>query len=522
MAQTASSELPRAKAEPPFAVLVIDRNEEHQILSVTALTRIGCTVRTAASGKEALQLAIAHPFDMFVIGSKLRDSTGVEVVRVLSERFPDIPKMFVVPPDGEEAAVRAMRSGATSYIVKTPRYTELLPALVADAIQEARNRRRLAESEVIQAKALTERREVEQRLSESETRLRMILRQVPVLVWSTDRDLRVSSALGGGFRGLDTSRSGERGLSLFEYFEAHGEDAEPIASHRRALAGDSVGAQMEWQGRTYDVHIEPLRSPEGTVLGTIGVALDVSDRVRPKGTPDPNSLKAPSRERRLLESERLATMTRLTEFIAHELNTPLTSISLLTSAVAKRVTDRVALDKLEKIETERRRAAEIIRELVGLVGNRRRNAIESDLRSIVASAVEQSRQERKTSVRVDVAIGDAPVRAIVDPLQIQEVVMNLLENAIDATSEGSVRVAVEERPEAHAIVVSDTGSGMTPEVQARLFEPFFTTKPHGEGIGLGLLLSNHIVMDHGGTLDVSSKPGSGSTFTVLLPRKGEP
>jgi signal transduction histidine kinase len=521
MVQTASSELPRAKAEPPFAVLVIDGNEEHQILSVTALTRIGCTVRTAASGKEALQLAIGHPFDVFVIGSKLRDSTGLEVVRLLSERFPTIPKMFVVPPEGEESAVRAMRSGATSYIVKTPRYTELLPALVADAIQEARNRRRLAESEVIQAKALTERREVEQRLSESETRLRMILRQIPVLVWSTDRDLRVTSALGGGFRGLDTSRS-ERGLSLFEYFDARSEDVEPIASHRRALAGESVGTQMEWQGRTYDVHIEPLRSREGTVLGTIGIGLDVSDRVRPKEAPSPNSSKAASRERRLLESERLATMARLTEFIAHELNTPLTSISLLTSAVAKRVTDKVALGKLERIETERRRAAEIIRELLGLVGNRRQNAIDSDLRSIVTSAVEQSHRKRKTSVRVDVAIGDAPIRAVVDPLQIHEVVMNLVENAIDATSEGSVRVAVEERPEAHAIVVSDTGSGMTPEVQARLFEPFFTTKPHGEGIGLGLLLSNHTVMDHGGTLDVSTTPGKGSTFTVLLPRKGEP
>jgi signal transduction histidine kinase len=518
MAQTAPSQVAGAKAETPFAVLVIDGNEEHQILSVTALTRTGCHVRTAGSGKEALQLAIEHPFDAFVIGSKLRDSSGVELLQVLRDRFPEVPKMFVVPPEGEEAAVRAMRSGATSYVVKTPRYTELLPALVTEAIQEARNRRRLAESEESRAKVLTERREVERRLSESETRLRMILRQVPVLLWSTDRELRVTSALGGGFRGLDTARSGERGLSLFEYFDAPDADREPIASHRRALDGESVSAQMEWQGRTYDVHIEPLRSSEGKVVGTLGVALDVSDRKGGKGARErgPSNVSV----HRVAGSERLTAMARLTEFIAHELNTPLTSISLLASAAAKRISDPVALGKLEKIAVEGHRASEIIRELLELVKTRRRNAIETDLRAIVASAVEQSRRKRKTAVQVDIEIGDAPVRAIVDPLQIQEVVMNLVENGIDATSEGAVRIRVEERPDAHAIIVSDTGRGMTPEVQARLFEPFFTTKPRGEGIGLGLLLSNQIVMDHGGTLEVSSKPGSGSTFTVLLPREG--
>jgi signal transduction histidine kinase len=520
MAQTAPSQVAGAKIESGFAVLVIDGNEEHQILSVTALTRTGCHVRTAGSGKEALQLAIEQPFDAFVIGSKLRDSAGVELIQVLRDRFPDVPKMFVVPPEAEEAAVRAMRSGATSYIVKTPRYTELLPTLVAESIQEARNRRRLAESEESRARVLTERREVEQRLSESETRLRMILRQVPVLLWSTDRDLRVTSALGGGFRSLDTARREERGLSLFEYFDAPDADREPIASHRRALDGESVSAQMEWQGRQYDVHIEPLRSSEGTIVGTIGVALDVSDRLGGKGTRTSSSSNASAQVHRLAGSERVAAMARLTEFIAHELNTPLTSISLLTSAAAKRTSDPVALGKLEKIAMESHRASEIIRDLLELVKTRRRNSIETDLRAIVASAVEQARRKRKKSVQVDVEVGDAPIRAVVDPLQIQEVVMNLVENGIDATSKGTVHVRVEERPEAHAIIVSDTGSGMTPEVQARLFEPFFTTKPHGKGVGLGLLLANHIVMDHGGTLEVSSKPGSGSTFTVLLPREG--
>ena len=108
MAQTTPSEVAGTKGETPFAVLVADGNEEHQILSVAALTRQGCLVRTAASGKQALHLAMTQRFDALVIGSKLRDATGIEVLHLLAERFPEIPKIFVVPPDGEEAALQAI------------------------------------------------------------------------------------------------------------------------------------------------------------------------------------------------------------------------------------------------------------------------------------------------------------------------------------------------------------------------------------------------------------------------------
>src|SRR5881398_2323763 len=284
MAQTTRPEVPRPSGAPPFAVLVIDGNEEHQILSVAALTRRGGLVRTAASGRQALQLAMGQHFDVLVIGSKLRDSTGVEVLQLLAERFPTIPKIFVVPPDGEEAALQALKSGATSYIVKTPRYTELLPAIVLEIVAESKARKQLAQSEQTQAKAVTEKRSAEERLSQSENRLRLILQQAPVLLWSTDGDLHVTSAMGGGFRTLDTSRTQERGLTLFDYFSVRDEDLEPIASHRRALGGERVATQIEWQGRTYDVHIEPLRSPEGAIIGTLGVAFDVSERTRTEET----------------------------------------------------------------------------------------------------------------------------------------------------------------------------------------------------------------------------------------------
>jgi len=220
---------------------------------------------------------------------------------------------------------------------------------------------------------------------------------------------------------------------------------------------------------------------------------------------------------RLLESERLATLGQLAGFIAHELNTPFTNISLLTDAVARRVQDGSVTEKLEKIHEERRRAAEIIRELVGL-SRSRPVTVDVDLRSIVERAVDEVRRHRKTGVAFEVGLGEVTVPVRADPLQLQEVVMNLLRNAIDATNRGAVRVRLEQRPGFHAIVVSDTGTGMTPEVLSHAFDPFFTTKVRRQGLGIGLPLSKYIVANHGGTIEVTSEPGKGSTFTVLLPR----
>src|SRR3989454_12100123 len=280
MAQTTPSEVAGANSAAPVAVLVVDGNEDHQILSVAALTRKGWIVRTATSRKQGLQLALEYHFDAVVIGSKLRDGSGIELLRALGGRLPGTPIIFVVPLGGEEAALQAMESGAQSYIVKTPRYNELLPAIVEEHVVEARNRKRLVETEQTQAQAVTARKTVEEQLSQSQTRLKLVLEQAPVLLWSTDRDLRGTSAMGTGFRDLNLPHSEERGLSIYEYFNIHDDDIEPIVSHRRALLGEGVATQIEWQGRTYDVHMEPLRSKEGAILGTIGVAFDVSERTR--------------------------------------------------------------------------------------------------------------------------------------------------------------------------------------------------------------------------------------------------
>ncbi len=112
----------------------------------------------------------------------------------------------------------------------------------------------------------------------------------------------------------------------------------------------------------------------------------------------------------------------------------------------------------------------------------------------------------------------APVLVQYDAQQIEQVLINLISNGIQAIrSSGTVRINLSEAGGAVAIAVQDTGIGIPEKNLQRIFDPFFTTKPEGEGTGLGLSVSFGIVSKHRGRIEVESKPGIGTTFTVLLP-----
>ena len=222
-------------------------------------------------------------------------------------------------------------------------------------------------------------------------------------------------------------------------------------------------------------------------------------------------------QRRLLQSERLASIGQLAAYVAHEINTPLTNISLLAAGISRRVDDPEVQAKLEKLNVQRRQAAAIISDLLKFTTRRDVNAVETDLQEVLEATMEQVVPYHKPGVVVDLEPFPGSVLVRADPLQIQEVFVNLLKNALDATERGSVRVRVSDRGETVAVSIEDTGSGMTPEVRARLFEPFFTTKKLGEGTGLGLSLSQAIVAAHGGKIEVESEVGKGTKVTVLLP-----
>jgi PAS domain S-box-containing protein len=113
-----------------------------------------------------------------------------------------------------------------------------------------------------------------------DTLLRLIVEQMPAVVWSTDLDLRLTSSEGGGLTALGHKPGQFVGVTLFDFFRTTDPEFVPLAAHRKALLGESVSFEVEWSGRTYASHCEPLRNPDNTIRGVIGVALDITRQKR--------------------------------------------------------------------------------------------------------------------------------------------------------------------------------------------------------------------------------------------------
>jgi signal transduction histidine kinase len=140
------------------------------------------------------------------------------------------------------------------------------------------------------------------------------------------------------------------------------------------------------------------------------------------------------------------------------------------------------------------------------------NRLVGDTLSLTSALLEEEK------VKLVLELSPTPVKALADQGQVAQVLLNLVGNARTAMKGGgTLRVATRAEGKEVALVVSDTGKGIAPEIRDKIFEPFFTTKDEWSNVGLGLSVSYRIVAEHGGRIDVQSEPGRGATFTVYLP-----
>ncbi len=234
---------------------------------------------------------------------------------------------------------------------------------------------------------------------------------------------------------------------------------------------------------------------------------------------------------KLSQSNRLAGLGELAASVAHEVNNPLSGILNLAMLMQRILqNDGVPPGRVEEfrkylslVVSETERVGRIVSDLLAFSRWSKPQRTEADLNKLVRATVSLvSHKLKLMNLDVEVALDENLPAVPCDGAQIQQVLLNLLLNAAEATPEGrGGHVRIETRAEREgrsaAIAVSDTGEGIPPENLARIFDPFFTTKPEGKGVGLGLAVSYGIVEAHGGEIEVESKMGVGTTFTVRLP-----
>jgi signal transduction histidine kinase len=237
-------------------------------------------------------------------------------------------------------------------------------------------------------------------------------------------------------------------------------------------------------------------------------------------------------EQQMIATERLAALGTLAAGVAHEINNPLAIIneaagylsSLLKKQELADMPRKAVFEKaLHKIENSVKRARTITHQLLGNVRKTESLLAEVDVGQLVVETIQLIRkeaQDKDISVAMQVADGLKPIWA--DPNQIRQVLINLLSNAIHATSQGGrISIQVESTDKGVSIAIIDTGSGIPKENLEKIFEPFFSTKSPDKGTGLGLFVTREIVEKFGGAVTADSRVGHGTQFTVQIPDQGK-
>ncbi len=216
---------------------------------------------------------------------------------------------------------------------------------------------------------------------------------------------------------------------------------------------------------------------------------------------------------------RLATLGQLAAQLAHEIGTPLSSVSgHLQLAMLQRDLSPALRERLDVSTREIARIGRIVRDYLDSTRSLEPDRTPTSLNQVLREAIEVSRGVDPNRAPVSLDVGEDPPDFVTDPGLLRQILINLLSNALDAVERGGqVRLSARLEDSNVLIEVSDTGPGISAEDVRRIFEPFYTTKGRGKGTGLGLAICRELSKALGGSISVQSEPGKGSTFTIRLP-----
>lgn len=224
----------------------------------------------------------------------------------------------------------------------------------------------------------------------------------------------------------------------------------------------------------------------------------------------------------LIQSEKLSGIGEFVAGVAHELNNPLTSVLGFSELLAADNLDPRHKRYLDRVQKSAERCQKIVQALLSFARRHKPERKAVCVNSLIEAALEiLSYQLRTSNIQVTTQLDPRLPLAMVDPHQIQQVFLNLINNARQAIEahlpKGWIKITSSANGQVVRVTVQDSGPGITPENLSKIFDPFFTTKEIGKGTGLGLSLCYGIIREHGGTILPRSQPGEGATFIIELP-----
>jgi two-component system, cell cycle sensor histidine kinase and response regulator CckA len=519
---------PKVKiAEKVQRILIVDDDRRGRELLEVMLGSLGFVLLSAASGEEALEVVAAQPPDLILLDVTLPVMNGYEVTAVIKGNVAtkSIPIIIVTALDDRDDRIRGLTAGAEDFLTKPVDRVELTARV--------RNLLRLkAYGDYHDKYGQMLEGEVDSRtadLIESELLYRSTFDAAPVGVVNVGLDgewLRVNQRLCDL---LGYTREELQTSAIRKSVESAEEEAPGEAAAVRQMVAGTLDRHVidERRYRRKDgevvwarVYISLHRGAEGQAQHFIWVIEDITDRRR--------------LESQVRQANKMDAIGGLAAGVAHDFNNLLSIVLSYSELLAEDLKegDPMRAD-LDEIKGAGQRAVALTRQLLAFSRQQVLQPKIVDLGEIVSGMEKMLR--RLIGEDMDLtAIGTLGLgRVLVDPGQVEQVILNLAVNARDAMPSGG-KLTIETKlvvlDEAHTsqhagmkpgphvmLAVSDTGVGMDKATQARIFEPFFTTKPSGKGTGLGLATVFGIVRQSGGMVWVYSEPGKGTTFKVYFP-----
>ncbi len=484
-------------------ILVVDDEKVIREGLRRLLSLEGYQVLTVENGQKALEMLSCEDVNIILCDLKMPVMGALEVLQEVKVRFPCLPLVVITGHGTVDNAVECMRHGAYDFVTK-PFSADHLLLIVKRAVEKEELERRTRVLQEEQARNLYD-------LAVEQSRLKTIVNCMAEGVLVTNRDLEVVLYNPALMRLLDIPQEPERPAALEEYLT----DETTIQGLRTLVVKAPMEAgfisQELTKGKTHLRSQSASINSAGELLGTVTVFHDIS---------------------RFKELD--AMKSSFVNMVSHELRSPLGTIkqqiAVILEGLAGDLNDKQR-DMLSRSQVKIENLLNLINDLLDVAkiesGHGFEEHVPLDLYQILHDMVafmQEKAQNQQVDLRLE-ADGEIP-RIQADRRSMEEVFNNLISNAINYSPDGGqVRVKMASRDGFLEIVISDTGVGIDPEELPKIFEKFYRIK-HPKtrqvvGTGLGLAIVKGVVDSHGGSIEVKSEPGMGTTFRILLPTRGD-
>ena len=512
--------------EPIANILVVDDDQRSLLAMEVLLSGPGRMIVTAASGQEALRALLRQEFALILLDVRMADMDGFETAELIrqSERLRHIPIIFLSAIDTLEADVyRGAAHGAVDYLFK-PVVPEVLKSKVSVFVDLFHMHERLKQKAVQQ----------------SEERFRLLVESMQdYAIFMLDPEGQVTSWNAGAER-IEGYQHREIVGEQFARFYTAEDQARglPEEALRHAVTKgrcEQEGWRVRKSGARFwaNALISALLDERNNLVGFSVVTRDLTDKMRAEEALRESEQKlrqqAKELEQQLIASGRLVSLGVVTASVAHEFNNPLGIVmGFAQELLTETNPDDPNYQVLKIIDQETRRCQRITQELLDFARPSNAAFCRIDLKQTIDKTIKMmANRLYKQKIETDIALDDNLPGVSADPQQLEQVLVNLFLNAIDAMSDGgeltvkaALKLASENAPFI-VITVQDNGHGIEPSDLPQIFQPFFSAKK-GKGMGLGLPISDRIIKNHGGTIEVESDIGKGATFRIHLPQNQPP